>query len=355
MKYSFSTKGWHGRSFEDFCRAARHFGFGGIELHNIHNPLFTEKTGAFYDYTAAATLRNLREKRLEIPCIDVIGDIADPASAASCLSEAKECLRIADNLKIPFVRMRAELPKTCDVSDAVRSVKNFLTAALSEAEKDRITILLETAGLFCKTALLRDVLEDFASDYLAALWNFSAAFLGAGESPEEVIRNLGAYVRHVHVNDAAIENGRVEYRLLGEGQLPLSEMMLALRSVNYDGYLSLVWDPKWCPEIDDMEIVFAQYIDYIRAFGDISRNETTLYYNKTHTGKYVWKKDLLIDETFPQVLDRMVREFPDQYAFRYTTLDYTRTYSEFRDDVDQFARVLIALGVKAGTHVAVWA
>jgi hypothetical protein len=29
----------------------------------------------------------------------------------------------------------------------------------------------------------------------------------------------------------------------------------------------------------------------------------------------------------PQVLDRMVEEFPDQYAFRYTTLDYTRTYS----------------------------
>ena len=51
----------------------------------------------------------------------------------------------------------------------------------------------------------------------------------------------------------------------------------------------------------------------------------------------------------------MVEEFPDQYAFKYTTLDYTRTYSEFRDDVDEFARSLIALGVKAGSHVAVWA
>ena len=52
--------------------------------------------------------------------------------------------------------------------------------------------------------------------------------------------------------------------------------------------------------------------------------------------------------TFPQVLDRMVDEFPDQYAFRYTTLDYTRTYAEFRDDVDTFARALIAMGVKPG-------
>ncbi|MBQ8149474.1 MAG: AMP-binding protein, partial [Clostridia bacterium] len=73
------------------------------------------------------------------------------------------------------------------------------------------------------------------------------------------------------------------------------------------------------------------------------------------TGKYVWPKNHLIDLTFPQVLDRMVEEFPDQYAFRYTELDYTRTYSQFRDDVDQFARSLIAMGVKPGDHVAIWA
>ncbi len=51
----------------------------------------------------------------------------------------------------------------------------------------------------------------------------------------------------------------------------------------------------------------------------------------------------------------MVEEFPDQYAFRYTTLDYTRTYAEFRDDVDTFARALIAMGVRPGDHVAIWA
>ncbi len=64
---------------------------------------------------------------------------------------------------------------------------------------------------------------------------------------------------------------------------------------------------------------------------------------------------MLIDETFPDVLDRMCKEFPDQYAFRYTELDYTRTYPQFRDDVDTFARALIAMGVQRGDHVAIWA
>ncbi len=59
--------------------------------------------------------------------------------------------------------------------------------------------------------------------------------------------------------------------------------------------------------------------------------------------------------TFPQVLDQVVEAFPDQYAFKYTTLDYTRTYREFREDVDNFAKALISLGVKAGSKVAIWA
>ena len=74
MKLSFSTKGWHNNSFEEFCAIARDLKFQGIELHNIHNQLFTDKDGAFHDYTAAATVRKLYEMKLSIPCIDSICD-----------------------------------------------------------------------------------------------------------------------------------------------------------------------------------------------------------------------------------------------------------------------------------------
>ncbi|MBO4467894.1 MAG: AMP-binding protein, partial [Clostridia bacterium] len=45
----------------------------------------------------------------------------------------------------------------------------------------------------------------------------------------------------------------------------------------------------------------------------------------------------------------------DQYAFKYTTLDYTRTYAQFKKDVDTAAAALISLGVNPGHHVAIWA
>ena len=353
MKFSFSTKGWHGRSFEEFCDIAVSMRFHGIELHNIHNPLFTDKDGAFHGYASAATLRRLYEKKLSIPCIDAICDPGDADHKADNVAEIKKCMEIAANLRIPNLRIRVNEAE--NETETIETVASVIEEILPTAEKIGVTLLLETAGLFAKTAKLRDLLERFASDYLAALWNFSAAYLMGGETPEQVIKNLGAYVRHVHISDAKMGESGVEHCLIGEGELPLKQMMLSLRSVNYDGYLSLVWDPAWCEELDDMEIIFSQFIGYMRQFSDPSKNEKTLYYNRSHTGKFVWKKDLLIDATFSQVLDRMVEEFPDQYAFKYTTLDYTRTYSEFRDDVDEFARSLIALGVKAGSHVAVWA
>ena len=262
-------------------------------------------------------------------------------------------MKIAKNLHIPNLRLRASASE--HEEEAIESVASVIAQVLPEAEACGVTLLLETTGLFCNTSVLRDMLERFASDNLSALWELSGTYFVGGEMPETVIRNLGAYVRHVHFSDAKKTENGLEHCLAGEGELPIKEVMLALRSVNYDGFVSLVWNPEWCEELNEMEIIFAQYVGFMKQFSDTSKHEKTLYHNNTRTGKYVWKKDLLIDATFSQVLDRMVEEFPDQYAFKYTTLDYTRTYSEFRDDVDTFCRSLIAMGVKAGHHVAVWA
>ncbi len=351
MKLSFSTRGWHNNTFEEFCDIAVELGFGGIELHNINNRLFTDRDGAFHDYAAAATLRRLYEKKLQLPCIDSLCDIADSSIEETTLDEIRRCMGVASNLHIPFVRIKAISAENCSMDDIAGRIEKILP----EAEQKGITILIETSGLFADTSLLREMLNRFACDNLAALWNMNTAYFGCGESAEKIIQNLGAYLKHVIFCDGVRNGAEVEYCLAGEGELPIGEMMLALRSVNYDGFISLVWDPRWCKELDDMEIIFSQYVNFMKQFSDTSKNEKTLYYNRARTGKFVWKKDLLIDLTFSQVLDRMVEEFPDQYAFKYTTLDYTRTYSEFRDDVDTFARALIDMGVKAGHHVAVWA
>ena len=353
MKLSFSTKGWHNNTFEEFCEIAKDLNFKGIELHNIHNRLFTDKDGAFHDYTAKKTVRKLYEMELSLPCIDTICNPSVKEEQEACVEEIFACIEIAANLHIPYVRLKAA--GSDNTTEKTEAFRNTIEKVLPKVEEKGVVLLVETSGIFADTAILRDLLDSFACDNLAALWDMYSPYFLKGESAETTIKNLGAYISHVHIKDAIKTEKGTEFCLIGEGEMPIGDMMLGLRSVNYDGFISLEWHPEWCEELDDMEIIFSQFVNFMKQFGDTKGSDNSLYYNRAHTGRYVWEKDRLIDATFSDVLDRMVEEFPDQYAFKYTTLDYTRTYSEFRDDVDEFARTLIALGVKAGSHVAVWA
>ncbi|KQM11644.1 AMP-binding protein [Methanomassiliicoccales archaeon RumEn M1] len=61
------------------------------------------------------------------------------------------------------------------------------------------------------------------------------------------------------------------------------------------------------------------------------------------------------DVTLGQLLDEAVAKVPDNDAVVYTDRDYRETWREFSNTVDRVAKGLMALGVKKGEKVAVWA
>ena len=355
MKLSFSTFGWDGFTWDKLCSTARECGFTGIEIHNIHEPVFSGYQNLFDPALTNVMHRELVEMGLCIPCLDTSCNIADGGSFAKNCEEIETYINNARNLRVPYVRLGAR-PCGGDREDHA-AVMKCLRRVVPFAKKAKVTLLIETIGVFADSGKLSETLNSFACDNLAALWDMQHTVRDCSESPENTVKNLGAYIRHVHLKDSAMVDGRMEYRLIGEGSLPVQDMMRALYSINYDGYISMEWEACWMSEIDNFELIALHFSNYMSRFGNLARQTQAkrLYDNKRGTGKFIWQKDTLIDCTFPQVLDRLVEEFPDQYAFKYTTLDYTRTYTEFRDDVDQFARVLISLGVKAQSHVAIWA
>src|SRR5699024_5066108 len=108
----------------------------------------------------------------------------------------------------------------------------------------------------------------------------------------------------------------ISHELMGEGKLPMQDVMNALRSVNYDGFVSLHWEPEWVTGLEDLEMILTHYAVYMDRFRNPRRQKKHLYSNKAGTGKFIWKKETLIEKTFSQVLDAMVEEFPDQYAIK---------------------------------------
>ena len=342
MNLSFSTRGWQKLAWDDLVSQAEEAQFSGIELYNLQNEShITAKNGPLGRYHAPATIRALREKGLSVVCLDSSCDLGKEG----CVPVLETLIGYARNLSCPCVSAAV----LTDDEDAARSQ---LSSLLPTARAAGVTLLLKTSGIFSDTARMRQLLDDFASDTLMALWDMHHPYRDRGESADTTIKNLGAYVRHVHLRDSADDGS---YALIGEGTMPVSDMMRALSSINYDGFLSLEWKPEYLPDLDDPSVIFPYFVSYLERFDNPRTNKRSLYWNHDHTGQYVWKKDELIDETFPSVLDRMAEEFPDQYAFRYTTLDYTRTYAQFREDVDRFARALVSMGVRAGSKVAIWA
>ena len=344
MKLSFSTRYMPDMPLSGYLSLAREQKYKAVEIYDIYKECFGGEKPSFSETGVFSTKRKQLNTGISISQLDFPFDISDPADYEENLRKAEEIIITASNINVSLVKATALIDK----ETAVSFIKDIIDVAIRE----NVIILIETAGIFNASAVLCELLDSFASDFLGACWNMYSTFFEGKEDAEITIKNLGAYVKSVSINDAD-NNG--DHVLIGEGILPVCDMINALRSVNYNGYVSIEWDPAWLPEIDDFEVILTFFESHMNAYGNPKKNKKHLYRNNRGDGRFIWKKEQLIDMTFPQVLDAQCEAFPDQIAFKYTTLDYTRTYSQFRDDVDTFARSLIAMGVRPGTHVAVWA
>ncbi|MCL2013858.1 MAG: AMP-binding protein [Oscillospiraceae bacterium] len=355
MKLAFSTLACPDLSWPEIISMAKDTGFDGVEVRGVNDDLFVLRGQPFAPDEIDNTIEKLNRLRMTIPCFSTDCCL----KFDGCKNENKEKLikyiSLAKRFKTKYLRVLADLDVFPDGEVDDETVLEQLRELAPSAQENGVILLIETNGVYSDTGRLRKLLERTASDYIAVLWDMHHTFRVAGESPETSIQNLGAYIKYIHLKDSVEVDGNIEYRFMGEGDLPVDEMMRALASINYEGYISLEWVKRWASDLEDADIVFPHFVNYMNRYVKTAAAHSELFDNKTKTGKYIWEKETLIDLTFPQLLDKVAEEFPEQCAFKYTTLDYERTYNEFRDDVDNFARALISMGVKRGDKVAIWA
>ena len=335
MKFSFKTDMVPDLTFEEVCNTARDYGFSGFEICGID--VSAAVGGLFDPYSAAGARRKLVNRHISVPvlyCPEAVGEAADTKLI-------KKYIETAGYSAIPFVRV------TISDKAGLPDIKQLLDPVMPLTEELGVTLLFSTTGSYSDTSKVIELINMFSCGSVGASWDIAETFFTARETAEKTIQTLGAYICNVHIGDRS--DGRSV--LTGDGELPVDEFLFALRSLNYEGFICVDEND----EIKNTDIVFTHFVNFMNRKTSSDSGLQSLYYNRSHTGRFVWKRYDVIDKTFSEVLDTMVEHFPDQYAFKYTTLDYTRTYSEFRRDVDKVAAALISLGVKPGYHVAIWA
>lgn len=356
MKLSFSTIGFPDFSWSDIYSISGDLGYDGIELSISKQYLVTEYKERFTDASIDYARKELRKLHLSIPCLSTGCLLSTEKEWENCKNEFLYYLHVAEIYPVPYLRLLADsgAEPIHDVDDKL--IIRHLKELIPFAKKTGTTLLIETNGVFGNSERLLNILTGVADDCVGALWDAHHTFRFFNESPEKTIETLASFIKHVHLKDSIIRpDGHLEYRSMGDGDIPAEEIIRALRSINYDGFISFEWLKAFMPELQNAAVVFPQFIDYMRQIMQDDLVDHRLQSNISNTGKYIWPKDTLIDLTLPQLLDRVTEEFPEQPAFRYTTLDYTRSYTEFKADVDRFACGLIHLGIRSGDHVAVWA
>ena len=338
MKLVFSTKNVARASFLDLCRFADEYGFAGFEIYDAVRERTQHADSILRRDRAADAGRKLLNRGLSLSALRYPHSLETAEADADTLRKYVD-MAAAAGVEYVIVRAEAEIP--------FETLHAKMADAVSRAESTGVEILFESVGYLSETERILDLINRFSSAAIGASWNVRGTYFGAGESTETTIKTLGAYIKYVRLGD--MKDGRTV--LIGEGELPVEQLMRALSSLNYDGYICAAWNE----EINDADIVLTHFVNYLSALRREKKSYEHTYYNRDKSGTFVWKKYDVIEATFATVLDTMAEKYPDQYAFKYPTLDYTRTYAQFRRDVDECAAALISLGVKAGDHVAVWA
>ncbi len=338
MKLAFSTCNVSRNSFLSLCKFAYDYGYSGIEIYDAEAERRNHTDSILKNNNLSDAKRKLRNRNLSVSALTYPYAVDSENASASAL---EKYIDMAVSANIPSVIIRIDKKIETD------QLRNMLIPAIKKAEAGDVEILLETSGCLAHTVNVVDIINSFGTVVLGAAWNIRETYFNGDENAEKTIQNLGAYIRYVRIGD---RKGDTDV-LIGEGELPVNEFMDSLRSLNFDGFICADWND----EINDADIVLTHFASYIANETAKISDVSSLYYNRSRTGTHPWKKFDVIDKTFSQVLDVMAEKYPDQYAFKYTTLDYTRTYAQFRRDVDEVAASLISLGVKPGHHVAVWA
>ena len=371
MKIAFSTIGCPEMSWVELSAMAKDLNYDGIEIRGLGQEIRAAKAKPFTAEELPNTLERLKTLGLELTCFSSGCCLKDASRRQEILDEGFEYINLAASAGVRYVRILGDVaPEVQDpVDDAV--VARTLTSLADYAAFRQVTLLIETNGVYAQTSRLRSLLETVNHPAVAVLWDIHHPYRFFGESPLKTWTQIGRYVRYVHVKDSVVVDGKIRYRMLGHGDLPVFEALDLLDENGYDGYVSLEWVKRWSRDLEDAAIVFPAFANTLHEHMRYRQTtcerlsllttepveiiETVAGQKTIPAGQTLFAKDAMVDLTIGELIEYVACKFPNQYALKYTTLDYTRTYSEFLDDVDQAARGLLAIGVRKGDHVAIWA
>ncbi len=266
MKIAYSTIACPTWTLDEVASKAAEYGYLGVELRSFHDqsvkvasepfaiePQVIESVFADAGVTPMSFATSVRyDKAINPP---VMGRMCQDEEEG--VSDTKAYVDLADRAGVEFVRVFGNhLPAAEPKTWSMRRVSDRLKLAAQTARNTKVRLLIENAGSFATAESLLELINIVDSPWLEVSFNALASHQ-AGQCPIEAMRILADRLEVVKVCDLDHDGNPVK---LGEGIMPIREMIEALGAMNYTGWIVYEYPKLWQTTDDGLDL--AQMLEH---------------------------------------------------------------------------------------------
>ncbi|MBQ1237075.1 MAG: sugar phosphate isomerase/epimerase [Oscillospiraceae bacterium] len=263
MKLSLSTLGCPGWSWGEIFATAKDLGMNGIEVRGVANEMFAPRIPVFTGEKKAQTLEKIKTSGMEISML-TSGACLGGDNIDAFMEEAKAYIDMAQEIGVPYVRvMVSSVPQPTGEEDLEQTREKYAELC-KYAEGKNVKALIETNGILANSDVLAELMRSIDSPAAGVLWDIHHPYRYYRESPQKTYENLKDWICYCHVKDSVMVDDKVEYRMMGYGDVPIFDTLKILKDHGYEGFITLEWTKRWCPDLQEPGIVFAHYATYMR-------------------------------------------------------------------------------------------
>ncbi len=260
---SFSTLGCPDWDLDQILSFAVQHGYKGIEFRGLKRQLDLLKCPEFSSAAnITATLQKIKSGGLQVVNLGSSATLhfAEGAERQKNLDEGKRFIDLSQQLQCPFIRVFPNnFPKDQDKNATIYLIVKGLLELAEHAKGTDVSVLVESHGDLVKIEDLLTVMQAAAHPQVGMIWDITNMWTVTNESPLLAYQQLKKYIRHTHIKDAKLIDGKLAYTLLGKGEVPIFEAVDELFKGGYKGHYSFEWEKLWHPEIAEPEIALADY------------------------------------------------------------------------------------------------
>ena len=265
MKLAFSTLGCPAWDMEKIAAFAGEHGFEGVELRTRDDGVHLNTGVSVEEAARVGELFKSKGTRVFSLMAYTRFGSNDPEELAANRDLLLHVLDLAKAAGASFVRTFAgELGEGRSRERAIADAAEYLAPCAARAREVGVELGVETHDDWCDAANIR-ALQEAVGGGLGSVWDFSNAVHATGKGAREQYAELSDTVLYCHFKDSVKgPDGKNRYVPVGQGEMPVREVVDILKEAGRDLFLSFEHEKMWHPELPDPEEALPAYAEFMR-------------------------------------------------------------------------------------------